>query len=284
MNLPPLAALEMLDILARTGSVVATAAEVNLSQSAVSHKLRALEARLGFRLTEAQGRGLVLTGAAHRYVAAIRPALALLRDAHQGIGAPQGALDIAVTSGLAATWLAPRLGRFVGLYPEIALTLTSFAAGEEVPRADLWISFTDQPPPGAEPLLSVAFFPVCSPDFLYEAGGLSPENLRPDMLLHLDRGDDWARWLSVAGVTPAPGQQGLRFTGLLAMYAAAEAGLGICLGDGLTSARALSSGRLVRPFDTELPAPAGYWITPPPGGFGAPAAAFARWIKAEMAG
>ncbi|WP_172330160.1 LysR substrate-binding domain-containing protein [Mangrovicoccus sp. HB161399] len=283
MNLPPISALEMLDALARTGSVAATASELNLSPSAVSHKLRTLEARLGFRLAEAQGRGLRLTGEAHRYVAAIRPGLAALRDAHRGIGAAGGTLDLAVTSGLAATWLAPRLRRFLGLCPDVALTLSSFASGEEPPRADLWIGFTDSPPPGAELLLRVAFFPVCAPELLYEGGGIAIGGLRPDMLLHLDGPADWGRWLEAAGSGLRPGTEGISFTGLLAMYAAAEAGLGLCLGDSLTCARALSTGRLVRPFGTEMPARAAYWIAPPPGGASDPAQAFIDWIKAEIA-
>ncbi len=283
MNLPPLSALEMLDALARTGSVAATAAELHLSPSAVSHKLRTLEARLGFRLAEPQGRGLRLTGEAHRYVEAIRPGLASLREAHRAIGTTRGTLGLAVTSGLAATWLAPRLRRFLALCPGVALTLSSFAGGEEPPRADLSILFTETPPPGAELLLRVTFFPVCAPELLYDGGGLALDGLRPGMLLHLDGPADWARWLEAAGSPLQPGSGGISFTGLLAMYSAAEAALGLCLGDSLTCSRALSTGRLVRPFAMDVPADAAYWITLSSGGGSDPAQAFLKWIKAELA-
>lgn len=283
MNIPPLSALEVLETLSRTGSVSRAAEAVHLSPSAVSHKLKTLEATLGFRLTIPRGRGVVLTAEARRYVAAIAPSLAGLREAHRGMGQARGGLDVAVTSGLAATWLSPRLRRFLNSFPEISLTLRSVALGEPVPQSDLHITFTDTPAPGSEHLFDVAFFPICSPDFLYANGGLSPDTVAPDMLLHLDNRDDWADWLAAVRSPVEPGDAGIRFTGLLAMYAAAEAGLGIGLGDALTSGRALSTGRLVRPFEQEITSGKGYWITPAPGGASAPAAAFLGWLRDEIA-
>ncbi|MBT8154234.1 LysR family transcriptional regulator [Epibacterium ulvae] len=279
MSLPPISALIVLDALARTGSVRATATEVHLSQSAVSHKLKALETQLGFALTIAKGRGVALTGEARRYVAAIRPALALLHDAHDGLDQAKGRLEIAVTSGFAATWLAPRLSDFLNRYPEISFKMRSVAVGEEVPACDLGIVFTDTPPRGAKRLFDVTFFPVCSPDFLHKHGALTADAILPDMLLHLDTHADWAQWLEMAGQPQQVEDAGVVFSGLLAMYAAAEAGLGLCLGDAVTSEHALRSGRLLRPFEAEIPARAAYWITPAPGGFTAPAAAFADWLQ-----
>ncbi|MFK7943101.1 MAG: LysR substrate-binding domain-containing protein [Paracoccaceae bacterium] len=282
MNLPPLSALEVLETLARTGSISQTAREVHLSQSAISHKMRTLEAGLGFKLTKPRGRGVVLTAEARRYVAAIGPGLQALRDAHRGLGEAKGRLAVACSSGIAATWLSPRIGRFLNLYPEISLSLISVAAAEDVPDCDLFMQFTSTPPPGAQHLLDVVFFPVCSPDFLYASGGPSLSDLTPDMLLHLDNRKDWAAWLALAGSHVEPGTQGVMFTGLLAMYAAAEAGLGICLGDALTCGRSISTGRLVRPFPESLPPRAGYWITPPPGGLSVSSSAFVDWLRSDL--
>ncbi len=283
MSLPPISALLVLDALARTGSVRATAAEVHLSQSAVSHKLKSLESQLGFSLTTAKGRGVALTSEARRYVAAIRPALALLHEAHNGLDQAKGTLEVAVTSGFAATWLAPRLSGFLNRYPAVSLKLRSVAVGEEVPDCDLAIIFTEDPPQGSKHLFDVNFFPVCSPDFLHKHGSLTPSQITPDMLLHLDTYADWAQWLEGMDQSPKLEGTGLIFTGLLAMYASAEAGMGLCLGDAVTSERALRAGRLLRVFDAKIPARAAYWITPPPGGFTAPAAAFVDWIQDAFA-
>ncbi len=279
MNLPPIAALSVLDVLARTGSVKDTAVAVHLSQSAVSHKLKSLEIQLGFRLTEAKGRGVVLTSEARRYLSAVRPALAILHEAHAGLDQAQGKLEIAVTSGFAATWLAPRLAGFLKRYPAISIKLRSVTAGENAQYCDLGVVFTDRPPKGSTRLFDVTFFPVCSPDFLHRNALLSLDDVTPDMLMHLNSKVDWGEWLSCQGKLLDLEGAGLDFTGLLAMYACAEAGMGLCLGDAVTSDHALRSGRLVRPFKEEIPVPASYWITPPPSGFTAPATAFADWLR-----
>ncbi len=284
MSLPPIASLSVLDVLARTGSVRDTAIAVHLSQSAVSHKLKALEVQLGFQVTEAKGRGVILTSEARRYLAAVRPALAILHEAHSGLNQAQGALDIAVTSGFAATWLAPRLSGFLERHPSISIKLRSVTVGEDVAQSDLGVVFMDQPPDGSIRLFDVTFFPVCSPDFLHRHAPLSVSDITPDMLMHLDAKNDWTDWLAQQGMGMDLGGAGVEFTGLLAMYACAEAGMGLCLGDAVTSDHALRSGRLVRPFNEEIPAPASYWITPPPSGFTAPAVAFADWLREGFPG
>ena len=281
MNLPPLSALETLDALARLGSVGAAALECNLSQSAVSHKLRALESLLGFALTEPVGRGVALSAQGRLYLAAVRPGLNALREAHQGVGKARGPLEVGCASGLAATWLARRLSRFRALCPDVSLTLRSIPAGEPAQSCDLSIRFTEHPPESAVHLLSLHFFPVAAPGFFCAAGSPSPQALSDDMLLHLHSRSDWAAWLQLAG-TDLPATGGIRFTGLLALYAAAEAGVGLCLGDSLTCADALDAGRLIRPYATELAVPYGYWAVPAPGGLTAPAAAFLHWIKDEL--
>ncbi len=278
MSLPSISALNALSALARTGSVRGAASEVHLSQSAVSHKLKVLEAQLGFSLTETKGRGVTLTGEARRYLAAIRPALAILHEAHSGLDQAKGSLEVAVASGFAATWLAPRLSDFLNRYPAVSLKLRSVAAGEEIPNCDLSVVFTDRPSAGSTPLFDVTFFPVCSPDFLHRYGPLSLSRITSDMLLHLETYADWRQWLDMKGATLDLERRGLIFTGILAMYASAEAGMGLCLGDPVTSDRALRSGRLVRPFEDEIPARSSYWITPSPGGLTAPATAFAEWL------
>ena len=279
MNLPPITALLVLDALARTGSVQDAAREVHLSQSAVSHRIKALEGHLGFRLTEAQGRGVILTGEARRYVAAVRPALAILREAHSGRDQAKGHLDVAVMSGFAATWLAPRLSGFLAQYPDVTLRLRSVAVGEAAPESDLHVVFTDRPPDGAIHLFDTAFFPVCSPAFLQAHESLSIAQVTADMLLHLDTRADWAEWLSAQNRSVDLSDRGVTFTDLVAMYMAAEAGLGLCLGDTITLEHAMREGRLVPAFDHLTTPRAAYWIAPAPGGFIAPAAAFAAWLQ-----
>lgn len=282
MSLPPLSALEALEALARQGSVSAAARHMGLSQSAVSHKLRALEARLGFALTRPAGRGVEMTGQARRYVEAIRPALETLRAAQAQVDTAAGRLVLACASGFAATWLAPRIGAFRQLHPEVALTVRSTPAAGDAAQADLAIVFADAPPAGAMPLLDVTFFPVCSPSFFHASGVPKASALSPASLLHLNTRADWAAWLDRVGADPGLAQGGVIFSDVLAMLAAAEAGQGLCLGDALTCDAALGAGRLVRPFRQHVAVPGSYWIIPGPGGITGAARAFADWVQADL--
>lgn len=282
MNLPPLSALTVLDALARRGSVRAAAEEVHLSQSAVSHKLRGLEERLGFALTEPAGRGVVLTGAAQRYLERVRPALMILREAHSDIAQAKGRLEIAVASGFAATWLAPRLPEFLNRYPDVDLHLNSTGAHDATPPCDLEIIFADSPPPNAHLLFNISFFPVCSPEFQHRHGLKTADQVRSDMLLHLNRREDWQQWRLDQGQSDVLSHPGVMFTGLLAMYAAAAEGLGLCLGDAVTCEQALRNGRLLRPVMAEIPAPGSYWAVPPAGGLVGPAAAFVDFLTEQI--
>jgi len=283
MSLPPISALEALDALARTGSVQGAAEVCALSQSAISHKLRALEERLGFALTEPAGRGVVLSAQGRLYLAAVRPGLNALREAHRGVGEARGPLEIGCASGLAATWLARRLGGFRALCPDVSLGLRSVPLDTPSTGCDLSVIFTARPPEGAVHLLSVPFFPVVEPAYFAAVGAPAPEALEPGQLLHLHTREDWALWLRQTGADGAAAAGGMRFSGLLALYAAVESGLGLCLGDSLTCADALASGRLIRPYPGALRTPYSYWAVPAPGGLTAPAAAFLRWMQAELA-
>lgn len=282
MSLPPISALEALDALARTGSVREAAVACNLSQSAISHKLRALETRLGFALTEAAGRGVVLSAQGRLYLAAVRPGLNALREAHLGVGEARGPLEVGCASGLAATWLARRLGGFRALCPDVSLTLRSLTLGETAQGSDLAVIFTERPPETAVHLLSVEFFPLAQPEAFAARGAPAPHDLMPDMLLHLHSRADWAAWLQLSGASGQTAAGGVRFTDLLALYAAVEGGQGLCLGDSLTGADALASGRLIRPYPARLRVPYSYWAVPAPGGLTAPAAAFLHWIREEL--
>ncbi|MFT3688460.1 LysR substrate-binding domain-containing protein [Paenirhodobacter sp.] len=224
----------------------------------------------------------MLTAQGRRYLAAVRPGLEALRAAHRGVAQARGPLEVACASGLAVTWLAPRLGGFLRGCPDVSLTLRSIAAEDPRAQADLTITFGPRPGPEAVHLLDVAFFPVAQPAFYEAEGRPAPGDLTPGMLLHLNNRDDWAGWLRAAGAEAQAASGGVRFQGLLAMYAAAEAGLGLCLGDSLTCGAALRAGRLIRPYAAEVRVPAGYWALPAAGGLTAPAAAFLDWIRREL--
>ncbi len=121
--LPPLAALRAFVAVARAGSFARAATTLNVSVSAVSHQIRALEGHLGtILLTRARnGSGHVPTGptaAGSALLAGVEDALARLADACDRVRADSRraapALTISANGSVASLWLAPRLAVFAG--------------------------------------------------------------------------------------------------------------------------------------------------------------------------
>ncbi len=112
---------------AEAGSLTGAAELLNLSQSAVSRQISALEGELGVKLFHRHTRGLlptepgrVLFEAAKEVAARITLAESNLQDLRDE---PSGALRVTAPTAFGALWLAPRLQRFNAAYPQIALRL-----------------------------------------------------------------------------------------------------------------------------------------------------------------
>lgn len=262
-NLPSLSSIEALDYLARLGSMARTAQELNQTPGAISHKIKTLEARLGFPLTEVQGRGVALTLRAERYLEAARPALTALHHAANRAAAGEVAqLTITAAPGFAASWLASRVGEFQNAHPNLALTIGTQKAGETDGTADIQISFRSAPAAGEALLATPQFFPVIAPGVAYSGGApATMRDLARHRLLHLYDQTDWREWGGAAGqpdlASEAPG---MIFTDANILFAAATAGVGIALGDETTCAAALRSGALVRLFAKTAPSRRAYYI------------------------
>lgn len=273
--LPSLSSIEALDQLARLGSMARAAEALNQTPGAISHKIKTLEARLGFPLTEIRGRGVTLTLRAERYLETARPALLALRQAASRAAAGETAqLSIAAAQGFAASWLAPRIGAFQDAHPNLAITLGADEA------ADVLISFRDTPAPGETLLATPQFFPVIAPDLAY--GGGAPATIRDltrHRLLHLYDQRDWREWGEAAAQPDvAAGASGMTFTDANILFSAATAGVGIALGDETTCAAALRSGALVRLFANTAPSNRSYYIKAADTDA---SAAFVNWIREE---
>ena len=278
MSLPPLQSITALETLDRLGSIKATATELNLTQSAVSHKIKTLQTTLGFPLTLAHGRGLLLTSQARQYVRSIRPALIALQDAHQEISTASGSLTISCASGFASYWLAPRLSEFRHLFPEIALHLRT----QPDAAADLSIQFLPYTA-NTDPLMRIHFFPVCAPNYAIEQPiPKRAADLDSNQLLHLTTHQDWDSWLSTQNAV-LDTHKGVIFDDVQTMLAATTAGQGLSLGDRLTCDHALRSGTLIRPYTGEILSDKAYVLTIGKGGRTPSSTAFETWLKEKLA-
>ncbi|RWE41951.1 MAG: LysR family transcriptional regulator [Mesorhizobium sp.] len=290
MRIPSTQALRALDSFARHGSVWRAADELHLTRSAVSHQLRLLERDLGFDLLQRIGKGVALTPRGQRYAADVRKALTVLGDAgaHNSGAGVGGSFAISCPPGFASMFLCSHIGEFQQMYRDVALSILTPRRLDDVsnPEADAFIAFGvgNWPNRAVELLCEVSFTPLCSPTLLNKVGGFSkPADVLRANLLHLGDTEDWARWLALSKVENPDTEGGIFFSDMNLVFSAAVAGQGIAMGDELTGRRALSEGRLVKPFEASVSSPRSYFLVFEHAKAGHPVLnAFSDWLRAKL--
>lgn len=264
---------------------------MNLTRSAVSHQLRFLEDELGFTLIEREGRGVILTSRGEAYAREVRKALQTLSDARvrSADSALTGRLVISCAPGFASFWLCAEIGAFQMQHPQARISVVTPKRFDDVSAAgiDVFIAFGRDEWGGKwfEMLASLHNTPVCSPTLINACGGLAePNDIAKATLLHLSDHGDWTQWLMAAGAHDVDPAQGIVFSDMHLVIAAALAGQGIAIGDPLIAGGALSAGRLVRPFALAIRAPSSYYLVADRGRMKQPLVrAFRAWIKSRLA-
>ncbi|UTD29958.1 transcriptional regulator GcvA [Bradyrhizobium sp. WD16] len=289
-RLPSLNGLRAFEAAARHRSFTLAAAELNVTQTAISHQIRRLEDELGVKLFVREGRSLSLTATGRDYLPGIRAAFQDLRLATDRLkqGSDGRVLTVSTLASFAAKWLLPRFGAFQERHPDIDVRITTSTSLVDFKkdRVDAAIRYGRGQWPGlnATWLMADELFPVCSPALLQGPNALrKPEDLARATLLHTTGySDDWRLWTTVFGVPlPAGARQGPTFDLSLMTVQAAIDGMGVAIGRSAYVRDDLEKGRLVAPFDMALPADAGFYLVVPEG---APANAtltmFGAWLVA----
>ncbi|WP_341678364.1 LysR substrate-binding domain-containing protein [Niveibacterium sp. SC-1] len=283
-RLPPLACLEAFDAAARLGSFQAAAETLNVSASAISHRIRALETQLGERLFERHHRSIALTARGAAYHAEVARALDALATATADFtqGGRRG-LRLSVAPAFGRAWLLSRLADYGRQEPllDVALSastqMTPIGAGE----VDLGIRFLAEAPAGlaAWSLSDERLFPVCSPQYAAEAGLLAPADLaRARLLRHPLL--SWSDWFRAAGLQLAAPSEGPLFEDGALMLDACAAGHGVALSTSSLAAAGLANGRLVQPFAASVAAGHFFLIAAPHAREKPWVERFARWLAA----
>jgi LysR family transcriptional regulator, glycine cleavage system transcriptional activator len=122
-RLPPLNGLKAFEAGPRSESFTRATEELNVTQGAVSHQVKALEAMLGLQLFHRERQRLILTEAGREYLTVIRDALEQIAVATERLLQRQesGILTVSTSLDFAAKWLVNRLSRFAEKHPEIDL-------------------------------------------------------------------------------------------------------------------------------------------------------------------
>ncbi len=226
---------------AEHGSFTRAADALDMSQSAVSRQVSAIEHDLGVPLFHRHARGLMLTEQGEMLFHTASEILLKLDDVRAQLQEsrerPSGTLRATTTVGLGSTWLTDRLHRFVELYPDISLQL--ILENEELDlsmrQADVAIRLQQptQPDLIQRRLFTVHFHIYAAPDYLERFG--EPKTLEeldqhrivsfgvpvPQYLRHLN-------WLEMAGRNRgAPRRPVVLINNVFALRRAVRNGIGI---------------------------------------------------------
>jgi len=261
----PLNALRAFEASARHLSFTRAAIELCVTQAAVSHQVKSLEAQLNVTLFKRLPRGLMLTSEGETLLPVVRESfdrIAQTLSRFEG-GHFREVLTVGAVGTFAVGWLLPRLPEFHARYPFIDLRLSTHNNRVDVAAEglDYAIRFgagawhgTD-----ASPLFEAPLSVLCVPHIAEQLQ--TPADLLKFTLLRSYRADEWPQWFQAAGLpadTLVP--RSIVFDSSLGMMEAALQGAGVALAPAMMFSRQLENDVIRQPFDVGITT-GSYWLT-----------------------
>jgi LysR family glycine cleavage system transcriptional activator len=271
-KLPPLNALRAFEAGARHLSFTKAAEELHVTQAAVSHQVKALEAHLGYALFKRMTRKLGLTEQGRVLFPVVNEAFLRIAEAADDLrsAGDSRTLTVSVTPAFGAKWLVYRLPKFWQQHPEIDLRVhhSIQCADLRYDDVDVAVRYGAGAWEGLESefMLRVDYTPVCSPALLKGKHPLKrPADLRHHTLLHEDDYAGWTQWLAVAGASDVDPRRGPIMDDWTVLTQTAVDGGGVALGKPSMLTRDLADGTLVAPFDITMLTDLAYHLVYLPG-------------------
>lgn len=264
--IPPIHLILAFDAVVRLCSFSKAAEELHLSDSTVSHRIRALERLLARPLFVRSTRAVALTVEGVHLHQQLKEPLHRLQQIFGADGA--GQLPVVRISALPsfARWrLVPALSRLDAQPPGWGVEIHPSIDTVDVDRgdADIAVRFARTRPAAyhCEKLMDDEWFPVAAPAYLARLGvPAGTAAFRKAVLLSHTR-QPWKPWLDKAGIrVPASRQQGMAFTDTGFVLDAALGLQGIALGRRSLVQDLLASGALVRLGEVALPSEQSYYL------------------------
>lgn len=273
-------------------SFTKAAEELSVTQTAVSHQIRRLEAELGVALFLRLNGGLALSEDGQAYLPGVRAAFQALRFSTEQLleSRDKSVLTISTLVSVASKWLLPRLPSFQQAFPAIDVRISASTERVDFRKdaidAAIRYGRGDWKGLRADFLMSDEVFPVCSPALAKTL--CAPADLANHTLLQVSgvTAGDWSAWLRAASQPPQLAE-GPRMTFDLAMMAvqAAVDGQGVCIGRSTYVEDDLRAGRLVAPFGLRLKDELGFYlVTPDETAQSKKIVAFRTWLLALLSG
>jgi Transcriptional regulator len=288
---PTINELQAFAACARLGTTTRAAAELNLTQSAVSRSLGTLEERLGVALFDRVRKRLVLSPAGQVFLAQAEDILGRIDTAAMGamaFGGAQAVLRMAVLPSFARSWLIPRLAGFEAAQPQVSLDLSARLLPVDFERDpfDLAIMRSKHEQVGAEieSLVAEELIVVAAPQLMAGREALDDEAvLDLPLLQQSTRPTLWLDWFRESGRDARRILRGARFDHFDMILDAASAGMGLGLVPAIIAQGALVSGRLVQATPRRFATGESYALILPERAREAPhVSAFRDWLRAEI--
>ena len=259
----PLNALKAFEAAARHLSFTRAAEELHVTQAAISHQVKALEARLKVKLFRRSNRGLQLTDEGVALAPTLWEAFGAIGRLFEQFeaGGVREVLTVSAVGTFVVGALLDRLGEFRAAHPLIDLRLlTNNNKVDLVAEGlDYAVRFGDGAWQGAEAelIFRAPLTPLCSPALAAQLA--EPADLLRAPLLRSYRPQDWPAWFRAAALD-AINVRGPLFDSSLIMVQAAIRGEGVALAPASLFRREIESGQLARPFAIDADV-GGYFLT-----------------------
>lgn len=290
--IPDLSVLQAFECAARHGNFTLAAAELNLTQSAVSRQIRALEHQLGVSLFERIRQRVVLSAAGQSLLPEVIRLLGQTEEmVLRAMASADGkkVLSVATLPTFGARWLMRRLPDFLARHPGTVVNVASRSEPFDfsVDRFDVAIHYGQ--PIWAHGictyLCSEAILPVASPSLLGETTTRFPSDLMAGPLLHLaTRPKLWSEWFQANGIEGVSAFHGSRFDQFNMIIEAALAGMGFALLPRYLIEEELKSGSLSIVASSPLTTENSYYVVLPEGRRdNVLAAVFQNWLLEQVA-
>ena len=276
MHSPSMSELHAFATAVRLGSFSRAAAELCVTQSAISRAVARLEQHYGVPLIKRNAHALSLTSVGRELLDAVRAPLGAIEEvsARLRVMPADRPLHLAVVPTFASVWLIPRLRSFQALHPGIKLNFVPYSKGEDfsgsTPDAAVLTGLGPEEWPhcSCDYVIGREMVPICHParlqQRLAQGAWRAPGDLAQEPLLyHTTAPGNWTQWLRAAQAGRQAPNLTTAFDQVSMLIQAVIADMGVALVQRCLVKEALQSGAVVVPFDLPISLQRGYYLCTP---------------------
>lgn len=282
-RLPSFRGVEAFMVTAGSLNLRLASQKLNISISAVSRRIRALEDEIGTQLFVRGGRKLALTPAGHHYHRQLMPTLDIIHQATRSVEARErDSIAVLALPSFVSGWLVPRLDAFRASHPDITIEFSTLRK-RRLGYTDIIVEprFDAENYVGMTRLFRWVSSPVCQPALMERHEIRAPGDVTRATLIDLDAPvAAWSSWLDSAGITSREELRWIKFDTYLPMMSAVRQGLGFGL---LPLFYQVGETQLVTPFDITTSLPGGVFVRDPTGFERPIVRRFREWMMDEIA-